>query len=114
MSVKKYQWFKIAENENELLFPLSNLLVVEVNGKKITLAKHNNQLFACTYVCPHASGILAEGHIDAIGNIVCPVHGYKFALINGRNVSGEEYYLKTFPVKMGNEGIFIGFEERGF
>lgn len=114
MSEKKYQWFKIAEDENELVFPLNNLLIIEVNSKRITLAKYNQQLFACAYACPHASGILAEGYIDAIGNIVCPVHRYKFTLSNGRNVSGEGYYLKTYPVKSDNDGVFIGFEEKGF
>ena len=111
MSDKKYQWFKIAENVNELSFAENNLLIVEVNNKKITLAKYKNKLFACTHLCPHASGVLADGYIDVIGNIVCPVHRYKFNLLNGRNTTGEGYYLKTYPVKINDAGIFIGFEE---
>ncbi|SRR6266511_1592434 len=113
MSNKKLTWLKIADTESKLSFTENNLLIIEVNWKKITLAKHNGQLFACAYFCPHASGILADGYIDAIGNIVCPVHSYKFSLLNGRNVSGEGYYLKIYPVKSNEEGIFIGFEEKG-
>jgi len=111
MNDKKYQWFKIAENVNELSFAENNLLIVEVNNKKITLARHKNELFACTHLCPHASGVLADGYIDVIGNIVCPVHRYKFNLLNGRNTTGEGYYLKTYPVKINDAEIFIGFEE---
>jgi nitrite reductase/ring-hydroxylating ferredoxin subunit len=111
---RKYKWFKIADSENELLFSENNLLIIEVNNKKITLAKHDDQLFACAHKCPHASGILADGCVDMAGNIVCPVHRYKFNLLNGRNISGEGYYLKTYPLKKSEEGIFIGFEERGF
>jgi len=70
----KYKWFKIADSENDLAFAENNLLIIEVNNKKITLAKHDDQLFACAYKCPHASGILADGYVDAMGNIVCPVH----------------------------------------
>ena len=114
MNEKKYQWFKIAENKNELAFADNDLLVVEVNQKKITLARYKNKFFSCAYACPHASGILAEGHIDPIGNIVCPVHRYKFNLVNGRNVSGEGYYLKTYPVKINDNGVFVGIEEKGF
>jgi nitrite reductase/ring-hydroxylating ferredoxin subunit len=114
MNEKKYQWLRIAENKNELFFADNNLLIVEVNNKKITIAKYNDQLFACSYLCPHASGILADGYIDALGNITCPVHRYKFNLQNGRNTSGEGYYLKTYPVKFTDEGIFIGFEEKKF
>jgi nitrite reductase/ring-hydroxylating ferredoxin subunit len=113
MSEKKYRWFKIAENINELSFAENNLLIVETNNKKITLAKFKNEILACAYLCPHASGVLADGYIDAIGNIVCPVHRYKFNLINGRNVTGEGYHLKTHPVKLSEEGIFVGFEEKG-
>ena len=114
MHDRKYEWFKIADSENELIFSENSLSVIEVNRKKITLAKHNQQLFACAYMCPHASGILADGYIDAIGNIVCPGHRYKFNLLNGRNISGEGYYLKTYPLKIDEEGIFIGFEEKEF
>jgi nitrite reductase/ring-hydroxylating ferredoxin subunit len=113
MSEKKYQWFKIAENINELSFQENHLMVVEVNDKKITLAKFKNEILACAYLCPHASGVLADGYMDAIGNIVCPVHRYKFNLLNGRNITGEGYHLKTHPVKINDEGIFVGFEEKG-
>jgi len=85
-----------------------------VDSRKVTLAKHNDQIFACAYKCPHASGILAEGYVDVSGNIVCPVHRYKFNLLNGRNTSGEGYYLKTYPLQKSEEGIFIGFEEKTF
>jgi 3-phenylpropionate/trans-cinnamate dioxygenase ferredoxin subunit len=29
---------------------------------------------------------------------------------NGRNTSGEGYFLKTYPVETRPEGIFIGFK----
>jgi len=68
-------------------------------------------LMACAQKCPHAGGMMAEGHLDALGNIVCPLHRYKFNLQNGRNVSGEGYFLKTFRVEIRKEGVFVGFEE---
>ena len=111
MNEKNYQWFKIAANLSEISFAENNLSVVEVNNKKITLVKYKNELFACAYLCPHASGILADGYIDATGNIVCPVHRYKFNIKNGRNITGEGYYLKTYPVKINDEGVFAGMEE---
>jgi nitrite reductase/ring-hydroxylating ferredoxin subunit len=110
---KKYQWFKIAESEKELLFSADDLTAITVNNKKITLAKHSGRLFACAYTCPHAGGILSEGNIDATGNIVCPVHRYKFSLVNGRNTSGEGYYLRTHLVEIREDGVFIGFEQKG-
>jgi 3-phenylpropionate/trans-cinnamate dioxygenase ferredoxin subunit len=112
MGIHKYTWHKIAETIDELSFNTNGLLLAEVNGKKITLAKVQDKLLACAYKCPHAGGILADGVIDAACNIVCPVHRYKFNLQNGRNTSGEGYYLITFPVEIRDSGIYVGFEEK--
>jgi 3-phenylpropionate/trans-cinnamate dioxygenase ferredoxin subunit len=105
-------WHKIAENIAGLQFQNNNLLVLNVAGKKITLALHKNEIYALAYKCPHASGIMADGFIDAMDNIVCPLHRYKFNILNGRNTSGEGYRLMTYPVIKNEEGIFVGFEEK--
>lgn len=101
--------YRIAESLAEINFNKNGLALVEVGGKTITLAHHNDQIFACAHKCPHAGGILAEGYLDAIGNIVCPLHRYKFSLQNGRNTSGEGYYLKTYLIEIFNDGIFVSF-----
>lgn len=98
---------KIAEHINELQFGSNNIAIAEMNGKKICIAKHNDGYFAFAYKCPHAGGILADGHIDPLGNIICPLHRYKFSLQNGRNVSGEGYHLKHWEVELGEEGVFV-------
>ena len=84
-----------------------------VNDKTICIVRHNDTLQACSHKCPHAGGRMADGYLDALGNIICPLHRYKFSLQNGRNISGEGYHLKTYPVEVRTEGIFIGFEEKG-
>jgi nitrite reductase/ring-hydroxylating ferredoxin subunit len=108
---KKLTWHKIADHINEIEFGENNIAVREVNGKTICLGKFNNNLFAFAYKCPHAGGLLADGYIDAIGNVVCPQHRYKYDMKNGRNVTGEGYYLKNWPVEIRDEGIYVGFEE---
>ena len=103
------QWHKIAESASEIRFGENQVAVVEVDGKKICIGRHHNNLYAFAYKCPHASGIMADGYIDPLGNIVCPVHRYKFSLQNGRNTSGEGYYLKRWPVKVRDDGVFVAF-----
>ena len=111
MAKNEIKWHKVADSIEAIDWNENNLSVAEVGGKKLTLARNGNQVFACAYKCPHASGTLAEGFIDAAGNIVCPLHRYKFSLVNGRNTSGEGYYLKTYGVEEREAGIFVGFEE---
>jgi 3-phenylpropionate/trans-cinnamate dioxygenase ferredoxin subunit len=113
MTEKKYQYYQIAEHSAELAFNGQGIAVVEVNGKKICIARHQEGWYAFAYKCPHASGIMSEGYIDALGNVVCPVHRYKFSLKNGRNTSGEGYYLKIYPVEVRGEAIFVGMPEGG-
>jgi nitrite reductase/ring-hydroxylating ferredoxin subunit len=111
MSKEKYSWYKIAVSLEEIDFSANGIMAIEVNGKKICLALHNNTINACAQKCPHAGGVLTDGHIDALGNIVCPLHRYKFNIQNGRNTSGEGYYLKTFPIEIRPDGVFIGFAD---
>ena len=108
-SEKKYSWHKISSGIAELQLPDSGLKEIEIAGKKICISLHKDQLHACAHKCPHAGGILANGYIDAVGNIVCPIHRYKFNMQNGRNTSGEGYYLKNFPIEFREDGIYIAF-----
>ena len=110
---KKWNWIKIAESSAEIAWQQNNMCVIQAGTKTITLALHNNQVFAFAQKCPHASGIMANGSIDALGNVVCPLHRYRFSMQNGRNTSGEGYFLKTYPVKMEESGLFVGFETGG-
>jgi nitrite reductase/ring-hydroxylating ferredoxin subunit len=107
MSIK---WHKIAEDVSEL----NTLTEIEIGNKKICVVIHNKEFYACAAKCPHASGIMADGYVDALGNIVCPLHRYKFNLKNGINISGEGYFLKTYPVECRNDGVFVGFRQNTF
>jgi len=111
---KKHKWVKIAETINEIPFTSSGLAEVMAGDKKICLGKYKEELFAFAAKCPHASGFLVEGFIDALGNVVCPLHRYKFCMKNGRNVTGEGYYLKHWPVEIRAEGVFVGLEAKSF
>jgi len=108
---KQFTWHKIAENIHEIRFGENNIGVIEVRGKKICIAKTRDNIFAFAHTCPHAGGLLADGYIDAVGNLVCPVHRYKYDVRNGRNTSGEGYYLKNWPVEIRESGVYIGLEE---
>jgi 3-phenylpropionate/trans-cinnamate dioxygenase ferredoxin subunit len=100
-------WHKIAEGISEISFSANGLTIIEVAGKTITIGRHNDLIFACAQKCPHAGGILADGYIDAVGNLVCPIHKYRFNPQNGRNISGEGFYLKVFAVELRENGVFV-------
>jgi nitrite reductase/ring-hydroxylating ferredoxin subunit len=106
-------WVKIANSIAELPFNENGLAEAVAGSKTICIGKANDRLFAFARKCPHASGLLVAGWIDAMGNVVCPLHRYKFCMANGRNVSGEGYNLKHWPVEERSDGIWVQLKDQG-
>ena len=113
-SEKKIRWFKVADAVAALPWQPNGMCIVVADDKKVTLATHQQRIVAFAHKCPHAGGIMADGFIDATGNVVCPLHRYRFALQTGRNTSGEGYYLKTYEVEERADGLYVGMEEKSF
>ncbi|MFY0252901.1 Rieske (2Fe-2S) protein [Chitinophaga sp. 30R24] len=109
---KEHVWYKLEESYLPLVE--NEIRVITVNGKKLCCTLYQGQLFAFAFKCPHAGGIMSDGFIDAAGNVVCPLHRYKFSLKNGYNSSGEGYYLKTYPIEQRADGPWLGMEKSGW
>ncbi len=111
---KEINWVKVAESLAEIPFGNNGLVEVMAEDKRICVGRYKEELFAFAAKCPHASGFFVDGFIDALGNVVCPLHRYKFCMKNGRNVSGEGYHLKHWPVEVKADGVYVGMESKGF
>ncbi len=100
-------WQRVAVHINEIGFGNNQIAEVKLGGRKLCLAHHAGKLYAFAHKCPHAGGPMADGYIDALGNVVCPLHRYKFSMSNGHNVSGEGYFLRCWPVEIREDGIYV-------
>lgn len=104
-------WFRAALVEE---FPENGGACVKYQDQQIAVFhfKKRNQWYACQNLCPHKQQmILAKGIIgDTCGEpkVACPFHKKSFSLITGENLNGEDYSLKTYPVKIENGYVFIG------
>ena len=106
---KTVVWRRIAGDELAISFNECGIARIDEDGKEICLVKTPDGLRACGARCPHAGADLANGYTDGSGRyIICPVHNYRFSLVNGRDRDGEGYFMKIYPVKTTEEGIFIG------
>ena len=112
LMTEKFTWVKVAESLDEIPFGPNNVAEVIAEERKICLSRYKDELFAFAAKCPHAGGFFKDGFVDALGNVVCPLHRYRFCLKNGRNVSGEGYYLKHWPVAVREDGVFVGLDSR--
>jgi nitrite reductase/ring-hydroxylating ferredoxin subunit len=82
---------------------------VQIAGKLVCLLKKGDTVFAFSATCPHSGGKLCDGWLDAQGRVVCPLHKYRFNPANGHNTSGEGYKLKTYPIELKENSIFVQF-----
>ena len=114
MSATEMHWVLVTDAPLSLDWPDNQLLDLDVDGKKVTLAKFKDGYFAFAQKCPHASGRMAQGYINPLGQVVCPLHRYAFDMKNGRNTTGEGYFLKTYPIELRPNGLFIGFKPNSF
>ena len=107
---KKNNWVKIADNLHEFIFSENNIARIQVEGRVICILQTPVGLKACASTCPHAGSDLSCGYLDNRENIVCPVHGYRFNINNGRDSNKEGYFLKIYPIKISVDGIFVTLE----
>src|SRR5690349_20956463 len=103
-------WIKVADSVEEIQFRSNNIAEARAGDKPICIGRYGGAHFAFAQKCPHASGFLAEGYIDPLGNVVCPLHRYKYSMKNGRNTSGEGYYLRNWPVEVREDGVYVGLD----
>ena len=110
---KKYKWQKVAAAVADIQLTRGNVAEVQVDGKTLCLGRFGDQWFGFAQFCPHAGAPMMDGYIDGACRIVCPVHSLKFSLKDGRDANGDGYKLKTYPVEVRDDGVYVGFEEGG-
>jgi 3-phenylpropionate/trans-cinnamate dioxygenase ferredoxin component len=79
----------------------------EVGDYYVVLIQIDQQVYCLEDVCTHDGGPLGEGELRE-GCLVCPRHGAKFDVRDGRAVSmPATEATRTFPVRMDGDNILI-------
>lgn len=91
-------------------------IAVLIKNKQIAIFNFASigKWFAVQNECPHKKQmILSRGILGTCGTInepkvSCPYHKKNFSLITGKCISDESYTLKTYPIFIIDEKIYIG------
>lgn len=82
--------------------------LVRGRGEEMAVFKSNGQLYGIQNICPHEGGQLCNGWIDG-GEVVCPLHGYKFDLKTGACSTDPKLKVKVFKlVSQGDQFTLEG------
>lgn len=90
---------------------------VKYHEKQIALFyfTRRNEWYATQNECPHRNQMaLSRGMIGSHGDepkVACPFHKRTFSLKTGECLSGDNCSIKTYPVKVEDEKVFVGIEE---
>jgi nitrite reductase (NADH) small subunit len=86
---------------------------VKVADKQIAIFNFSRtgKWYATDNMCPHKQQmILSRGMIgDQAGEpkVACPFHKKTFSLQNGSCLSGEDYKIETYGIKIEEDSVFI-------
>ena len=94
---------KIAEL-NEI--PKGGSKLVMVDDVPVALFNLKGKIHAWDNRCPHRGASLADGNISE-SIIQCKFHLWEFDVETGCAVANSDLRVKTFPVKVKNDEVFI-------
>lgn len=106
-------WEKVAAVD---AFPENGGACVKHNDLQIAVFRFSrrNEWYACQNLCPHKMQmILARGIIGSEGEepkVACPFHKQTFSLKTGKNLNGDLCGIATYPVKVEEGYVYLGFE----
>lgn len=95
-------------------FPVNEGVAIRYNNTQIAIYNFTDrgEWYASQNLCPHKQEMaLSRGIIgDAKGEpkIACPFHKKSYSLKSGKCLSGDEYNINTYPVKVENGLVYVG------
>ena len=110
----KITWFSACLTED---VPANGGVCVKYQDKQIALFQFSRrgEWYATQNECPHRKQMaLSRGMIGTQMDepkVACPFHKKTFSLDTGECLSDEECSIKTYPVKVENDKVFIGIRE---
>ena len=78
-------------------------------GKVAVFRTAENEVFAIEDHCPHRGGPLSQGIVHGKA-VTCPLHNWVISLENGRAHGADEGAVRTIPVRVEEESLFIALE----
>ncbi|MCH7412973.1 Rieske 2Fe-2S domain-containing protein [Belliella sp. R4-6] len=101
--------FTLGENRSQVMDMIAdrNIKVVLLGSTRICISRVGEVFYAFETHCPHRKAELKQGMVTSFGEIVCPLHEYRFDMQTGDVKSGSCGELKTYRVELTENGLKI-------
>jgi len=107
-------WFKAAPVSK---FPKNGGACIKYKDLQIAIFNFTREgkWYACQNLCPHkmemvlSRGMIGDENMEA--KVACPLHKNNFSLKTGKHLNGDLDAIATYPVKIENDFVYVGFSE---
>jgi len=90
--------------------PAGAVRSVEVEGERVLVVHLDDGYYAYRHTCPGTPLPLDSGQVDD-GTLLCPWHGCRFDLHDGKRLQGAGPSLETLPLAVEDGMVRIGLQE---
>jgi nitrite reductase (NADH) large subunit len=92
-------------------FPADGGAAIKHGKTQVAVFRYGEQWYATQNMCPHRREfVLANGLLgDQAGTpkVACPLHKKTFSLDTGECLTGEDYRVSVFPVKVEGDDVYV-------
>src|SRR5262245_692297 len=82
---------------------------IELNGKKVLLARVEGEIFAYPDRCLHKALPLSTGKLEG-DLLTCAAHGWQYNVKNGCGINPKNIQLKAYSVQIEDQAIWVDIE----
>lgn len=111
---REVRWYLLFSSEQKAIdsLPLDKAISIEVDDRKLVIARHNEGYFVTDEKCPHQGLPLSRGGFCEKGQLVCPFHRYSWDMKTGRESRQNERNMVIYPTKIDSTGFYVGIERK--
>lgn len=108
--IQQTKWVQVGTVDQ---FPYDGGATVKYGKSQIAVFNFatRGEWYSCQNMCPHKKAfVLSRGIVgDQSGTpkVACPLHKKTFSLETGESLTGEEYDIRTFPVKVEDGNVYL-------
>ena len=101
--------FTLGNSKEEVfkLVPEKVIKKVTLGETSIGIVRIGDTIRTFQAFCPHRGASLIQGNINSSGEIICPLHQYRFDLETGQVKSGYCEELEIYPNELTENGLEI-------
>lgn len=103
------KWIRVFDSIDKAreFIPSQTSRLVKIGDRRVCLLNHNGEFYALNDRCPHMGASLSQGTINYLGEVICPLHEYRYDHNTGYEANNKCENAMVLKVKVEDSGVFL-------